>query len=940
MKTSVFEGHARAHDLSRVLTIGCFAFMVVCLVETSAHANEVELPAAADTTIYEDDAGAANGSGVHLFAGANANGDARRALLQFDVGRAIPAGSSIEAVELTLEVSRTRADATNIAVHRLTTDWREGTSDAVANEGQGAPAADGEATWSHSAWSTQTWSAPGGDYDPTSSARAPTRTDPGPQTWSDTGLIADVQTWIDSPDQNFGWILIGDESSEGTTLRFHSRNTALSALRPTLRVTFTPSVSAGACCYQDGICGEVADPAATCPDYEGVDTTCSAVACPQPLGACCQPNAAASCVEVTEAACLGQLGAFAGGNTSCADQRCPVVLTPFLDPLPIPAVAVPITGDPGATATYRMEMVELQQQLHLHLPPTTVWGFSDGISASFPGPTIEARSGMPVSVTWANGLRAPDGQLRDRHPLPVDTCLHGVRDAVPRTVVHLHGGHVPAAFDGHPEETINPGEEVVYEYPNAQQAAPLWYHDHALGITRLNVYMGLAGLYVIRDDVEDALSLPSRRNEIPLVIQDRTFLPDGSLLYPSKWQQHFFGDTILVNGKVWPFLNVDRGKYRFRVLNGSGSRTYTLSLSPSGSIDVVGTDGGLLPQPVRVPSVTIMPGERYDIVVDFSNSQPGATIDLVNSAAAPYPGPRGEGAVRDVLRFIVGSQVGHTEPLPQTLRDVAEFSPDDAVASRDFVLDQVADACTGSKWLINGLGWDDITERPRLGTTEIWRFINNTGISHPMHMHLVFFQVLDRQRFDFVDGEFVPNGDPIAPAPTQEGWHDTIEVGPREMVRVIARFDDYTGRFAYHCHILEHEDHEMMRQFEAFTECGDGALGQPDEVCDDGNLVDGDGCDSNCTATACGNGVATAGEECDDANTTPGDGCEPDCIVTPVPADDAGHTDVGPTRAELDWTVRGGGCAVAVHGSPPWSFLLFALAAARSRHRRRVRRAA
>jgi spore coat protein A len=398
--------------------------------------------------------------------------------------------------------------------------------------------------------------------------------------------------------------------------------------------------------------------------------------------------------------------------------------------------------------------------------------------------------------------------------------MHGpdTEGDAPRTVVHLHGGHVPAAVDGYPEDTFLPGEQVEYVYPNNQDAATLWYHDHALGITRLNVYMGLAGAYLLRDDVEDALGLPANDYEIPLVIQDRALNSDGSLSYPALWQGHFFGHKILVNGKVWPYLEVKQGKYRFRMLNGSNSRVYTLTFddgSPSGApFFQIGTEGGLLPAPVELTELTLAPGERADLVVDFEDYDPGTEILLTNSARAPFPNGSAESVVPQVMKFIVLDQAGHTAALPDTLRSLELLDEEDALQERQLVLTKESEPCAGIWWLINGLGWDDITEAPVLGTTEIWSFVNQTGVVHPMHMHLVLFQVLDRQPFEVVGEEIVPTGTPVPPDPEEAGWKDTVQALPGEITRVIARFDDYTGLYPYHCHILEHEDHEMMRQFE------------------------------------------------------------------------------------------------------------------------------
>jgi spore coat protein A len=326
--------------------------------------------------------------------------------------------------------------------------------------------------------------------------------------------------------------------------------------------------------------------------------------------------------------------------------------------------------------------------------------------------------------------------------------------------------------------------------------------------------MGLAGFYLLRDDVERALLLPEGAYEIALALQDRTFAPDGSLVYPASWEEDFFGDVILVNGKVWPYLDVARGKYRFRVLNGSNSRTYELSLSNGATFHQIGTDGGLLPAPVPLAQVRLSPGERADLVLDFEPYAPGTEIVLVNSAPAPYPGTPGVGVVPDVMQFVVTSAAGHTAALPAALRSLEVLDEADAHVERTLELRKQYDPCTGSIWLIDGLRWDDVTEFPVLGDTEVWSFVNRSGETHPMHLHLVMSQILDRQDFTVVGGKVVPVGSPQPPAPNELGWKDTFQCPPLQITRVITRFEDYVGRYAYHCHILEHEDQEMMRQFQ------------------------------------------------------------------------------------------------------------------------------
>jgi len=385
-------------------------------------------------------------------------------------------------------------------------------------------------------------------------------------------------------------------------------------------------------------------------------------------------------------------------------------------------------------------------------------------------------------------------------------------------------------------------------YPNNQQAGYLWYHDHSLGVTRLNVYMGLAGLYFMRDSVESALNLPMGEFEVPLVIQDRRFNSDGSLRYPAVWEDHVFGDKVMVNGKVWPYLDVKKGKYRFRIVNGSGSRVYTLALSPPSGVlnfTVIGTELGLLAAPVNgVGQLTIGPGERYDVVVNFAGLNTGDEVLLENSAGAPFP--NGTVDLTQVMKFRVTSLIGDIDPLPSTLRTVQHTDPASAVRTRDFRLKKSGlDGCGRQIWKINDLGWHDMAEYPELGTVEIWRFINDSGVSHPMHMHLVAFQVLDRDGFTTgAGGQIIPNGNPQAPPAEENGWKDTAMVAPNQILRVIAKFEDYKGNYAYHCHILEHEDSEMMRQFQTIK-CGDLVL-DTTEQCDDGGLASVDGCNASC----------------------------------------------------------------------------------------------
>jgi FtsP/CotA-like multicopper oxidase with cupredoxin domain len=796
------------------------SLVLATTLASRARAATVTLAPSKDNTLYQPIAGeVSNGAGSGFFCGRTNSSDVvRRGLIVFNIAGNIPAGSTINSVTLTLNLSKSKKNTFDVTLHRVLADWGAAGSVGAGEQGQGAAALTGDATWVHRFYPSTSWTVAGGDYAATASATSSVTSTNGLKSWSSSGMVADVQYWLNNPSSNFGWLIKGDETVVRSSRRFDSMENGTVANRPQLVITYTPSQVAGACCLPDQTCSVLT--ASQCSaqggTYQGDNTTCSPNPCIIPTGACCFNDG--TCQDLTQAQCGSAGGSYQGDGTLCTPDLCPVILTPFVDALPRPGVAVPVSGTSGGTASYVMPMTEQSQRLHRDLPPTRVWGYA----GTYPGPTIEAGVDHPVTVAWVNDLRDSLGNLRVAHYLPVDTCLAGPDSAgaAPRTVTHLHGGHVPPEADGYPEATILPGQQTTYVYPNHQIPATLWYHDHAMGITRLNVIMGLAGFYLLRDTLETRLALPSGEFEIPLAIQDRSFHSDGSLMYHATWEDHFFGDKILVNGKVWPYLNVKQGKYRFRMLNGSNSRVYQLSLSSGAPLWVIGTDGGLLPAPVAVDSLLMVPGERYDVVIDFGGYPAGTEILLTNSAPAPYPGPPGVGVVPNVMKFIVQGISGYTTALPATLRPLEAIDPAMAMATRDFVLRKQSGTCAGSIWTINGLLWEDITEHPVLGSTEIWRFVNDSGVVHPMHMHLVQFQILDRQAFTIVGGTVVPVGSPFPPRPEEAGWKDTAPVKPGEMLRVIARFTDYTGKYPYHCHVLEHEDHEMMRQFEVVEPIG------------------------------------------------------------------------------------------------------------------------
>ena len=491
-------------------------------------------------------------------------------------------------------------------------------------------------------------------------------------------------------------------------------------------------------------------------------------------------------------------------------------LARYVDKLPIPAV-VPRSGlrlspaHPGLHVPYyRVPMRQFAAKVHRDIPPTTLWGYA----GACPGPTFEARREQPILVEWVN-------ELPQQHFLPIDHTLHGAETDKPevRTVVHLHGGKTPPDSDGYPEDWFVPGKSALCYYPNQQEATALFYHDHAMGITRLNAVAGLTGLYLIRDELEDSLHLPQGACEIPLVLFDRSFRPDGQIHYPvsgtpeTPWVSEYYGSAILVNGTIFPYLDVEPRKYRFRLLNASNGSYYRLSFSAADSVTsdsleflLIGGEQGFLEAPVPMSALILGPGERADVVVDFTGYR-----DLKLFM-------RTDAAVFMQLRVSAQKSVDNSR-VPAKFRPITRIPETQAVKTRELTIADYQNRLGRSSiMLLNGAHWDmPVTEDPRLDSTEIWSFINLTDDSHPIHLHLVRFQVLDRRPFDLsvyqLTRKIVFTGAPTELTAGELGWKDTVRVDPQTVTRIIVKFEGFSGRYVWHCHMLEHEDNEMMRPY-------------------------------------------------------------------------------------------------------------------------------
>lgn len=438
-------------------------------------------------------------------------------------------------------------------------------------------------------------------------------------------------------------------------------------------------------------------------------------------------------------------------------------------------LTIPAVSNGSASLNAQFSVAEL-----LKGRSSTTLSYANGLL----GPTIKANSGETVNVSLQNSLSE-------------------------ETNIHWHGLILPEDMDGHPKDVAFPGGSLNYSLPIIQRAGTYWYHPHPHGSTAKQVFMGLAGMFIVNDPEEAGLNLPSGEFEVPLIIQDKHFEGNNLEYSPNddEIMTGYLGEQILVNGQHAPFLNVASGWYRLRILNGSTARVYNLALTGGKQLNIIGSDGGLLSKPESVSNILLGPGERIDVLVDFSGLSVGKEIYLVSNKFSEF-NVQGRQEF-SLLKFKVDRTASSNFTLPSTLSNISALSPSLSVRTRVMDIAQMIGGEGGHNGMgrhsINGkiFEMERVDETVSAGTTEIWEFDNADGDEiHPMHIHGVQFQVLERI------------GGRNKVIVSEKGWKDTILLMPGEKVKVIMTFPNYTGVFVFHCHNLEHEDDGMMLNYQ------------------------------------------------------------------------------------------------------------------------------
>lgn len=539
-------------------------------------------------------------------------------------------------------------------------------------------------------------------------------------------------------------------------------------------------------------------------------------------------------------------------------------LQPFRDELPrLPVVSGTEISLDAHSGTHAF---------HADLAPGPTFGYGE---LDYLGPTIESVQGQAWKLQYTNRTEG--------NPLAadIDTSLHGMsehdRHMTP-TSLHLHGSITSPESDGHSEMLVRPEESLTHSFPGLNEAAGLWYHDHAMSMTRINVYAGLVGTNIVRDQhdsgsADNSLGLPFGEFEVPLVLQEKIMNPDGSMSIRSnitvpqgKWEGGGTGDVGVVNGKIWPTMEVARGLYRFRIVNAGSYSVWNLFLGNRAKFWVIGNDGGLLDAPIQTDSIRLAPAERVDVLVDFGAMQPGELVELRNDEPPPaqaaslgaVPMPlfcqfrvaSGRGFVGDVMTMYRGGK-GQPALLPAIPA---------AGSQRTVTVNQPAGGLSleTPMMTLNNLRYTDADiEMPAQGAVEQWNIVNTTLEPHPIHLHLVHFRTLGRAPVDLTaylrdnprpdigakwapDVERYVTGPLMAPAAWEAGAKDTVNTYPGTVTRILVRFPtaDELGfdpdatfeavsshhgdsaelqGYMWHCHMLDHEDHEMMLRYRLVT---------------------------------------------------------------------------------------------------------------------------